>query len=121
MVAVPVDPLARANAFDLARRLVGLLPASTADHLVAAAQAAYRSQDLSQIMSLMHPDIVIYWNGIKGAEGLDAARRFHVERLGFAPPPRHDYQLRKTLRAAKGDTICVEWESSYRTDDGQFV
>jgi hypothetical protein len=25
------------------------------------------------------------------------------------------------LRAADGDTICVEWESSYRNDDGTVV
>jgi nuclear transport factor 2 (NTF2) superfamily protein len=121
MVAVPVDPLARSSAFDLARRLVGLTPPTTADQLVAAAEAAYRSQDLSQIMPLLHPDIVIYWNGEKVAEGLDAARQFHLERLGFGSRPRHDYELHKTLRAAEGDTICVEWQSSYRDQDGRLV
>ncbi len=49
------------------------------------------------------------------------ASRFHAQRLGFGSKPRHDYELRKTLRAADGDTICVEWESSYRTDEGQLV
>jgi nuclear transport factor 2 (NTF2) superfamily protein len=121
MVAVPVDPLARANSFDLARRMVGLLPGTPADQLVASAEAAYRSQDLAQIMALMHPDIVIYWNGVKVAEGLDAARAFHLDQLGFGSKTRHDYQLHKTLRAADGDTIAVEWESSYRNDDGQVV
>jgi putative hydrolase of the HAD superfamily len=121
MIGVPIDPLARANGFDLARRLVGLAPPTPADEAVAAAEAAYRSQDLSQIMPLLHPDIVIYWNGEKVAEGLDAARDFHTNRLGFGTKTRADYQLRKTLRAAEGDTICVEWESSYRTEDGQLV
>ena len=121
MIAVPIDPLARSNGFDLARRLVGLLPPTSADQAVAAAEAAYRSQDLSQIMPLMHPDIVIYWNGQKVAEGLDAARDFHTQRLGFGTKKRVDYQLRRTLRAAEGDSICVEWESSYRTEDGEFV
>lgn len=121
MVAVPVDPLARSYAFDRARRLVGLIPPTIADELVAAAESAYRSQDLSQIMRLVHPDIVVYWNGRKVAEGLEAARDFHTSRLGFGSRTRHDYQLRKTLRAADGDTICVEWESSYRTDDGRQV
>ena len=121
MIAVPIDPLARSNGFDLARRLVGLTPPTPADQMVAAAEAAYRSQDLSQIMPLLHPDIVIYWNGRKVAEGLDAARDFHTQRLGFGTKVRADYQLRKTLRAAEGDTICVEWESSYRTEDGQLV
>ena len=77
--------------------------------------------DELEFMALMHPDIVIYWNGRRVAEGLDEARRFHTEHLGFGSKTRHDYQLRKTLRAADGDTITVEWESSYRTDDGQTV
>jgi putative hydrolase of the HAD superfamily len=121
MISVPVDPLARSHAFDQARRLVGLTPPAAADQLVAAAEAAYRSQDLSQIMRLMHPDIVIYWNGQKVAEGLDAARQFHLQRLGFGSTTRRDYELQKTLRAAEGDTICVEWQSSYRDDNDQLV
>ncbi|MGZ4769465.1 MAG: HAD-IA family hydrolase [Ilumatobacteraceae bacterium] len=121
MVAVPVDPLARANAFDLARRLVGLAPPTAADQAVAAAEAAYRSQDLSRIMALLHPDIVIYWNGERVAEGLDAARQFHLQRLGFGSGTRHDYELHKTLRAAEGDTICVERESSYTDEQGRRV
>ena len=121
MIAVPIDPLARSNGFDLARRLVGLTPPTTADQVVTAAEAAYRSQDLSQIMALLHPDIVIYWNGVKVAEGLDAARQFHTQRLGFGSAVRADYQLHKTLRAAEGDTICVERESSYRDADGKIV
>jgi putative hydrolase of the HAD superfamily len=121
MVGVPVDPLARSHAFALARRLVGLIPPGTAEQAVARAEAAYRSQDLSQIMPLLHPDIVIYWNGVKVAEGLDQARQFHTNSLGFGRTTRHDYLLHKTLRAADGDTICVEWTSSYRTDDGRTV
>jgi putative hydrolase of the HAD superfamily len=121
MIAVAIDPLARSHGFERARRLVGLTPPTTADQLVAAAEAAYQSQDMSQIMPLLHPDIVIYWNGTKVAEGLDAAREFHMQRLGFGTTGRRDYQLHKTLRAADGDTICVEWESSYRADDGQLM
>ncbi len=121
MVAVPVDPLARDHAFDLARRLVGLTPPTPADQIVATTEAAYRSQDLARIMRLLHPDIVIYWNGEKVAEGLDAARQFHVDRLGFGSATREHYELHKTLRAADGDTICVEWESSYHDEKGRAV
>ncbi|HEY0520302.1 MAG TPA: HAD-IA family hydrolase [Ilumatobacteraceae bacterium] len=121
MIGVPVDPLNRSHAFERARRLVGLTPPTTADDLVTAAQAAYESQDLSRIMPLLHPDIVIRWNGRKVAEGLDEARDFHTRRLGFGSVPRREYVLRKTLRAADGDTIAVEWESTYRADDGTVV
>ena len=73
-------------------------------------------------MPLLHPDIVIYWNGRKVAEGLDAgAATFTPVAWASDRRSRRDYQLHKTLRAADGDTICVEWESSYRTDDGQLV
>ena len=34
---------------------------------------------------------------------------------------RQEYRLDKTLRAADGDTICVEWESSYRNEAGDVV
>jgi FMN phosphatase YigB (HAD superfamily) len=119
MIAVPVDPLARSHSFDRARRLVGLLPPTSAEELVAAAEGAYRTQDLSRIMPLLHPDIVIYWNGRKVAEGLEAARDFHKNRLGFGSTTGHDYQLRMTLRAADGDTISVEFGWSHRTDDGR--
>jgi putative hydrolase of the HAD superfamily len=121
MVAVAVDPLARHHAFDRARRLVGLTPPTTADQLVVAVETAYRTQDMAHIMPLLHPDIVIYWNGVKVADGLDEARRFHEQRLGLGTMPRHDYQLRITLRAADGDTVAVECESSYRADDGTVV
>ncbi len=121
MVAVHVDPLARCHAFDRARRLVGLTAPTSADQFVATVEAAYRAQDLTQIMALLHPDVVIYWNGQKVAAGLDEARQFHGQRLGFGSHTRHDHQLRKTLLAVDGDTICVESESSYRTADGQVV
>jgi nuclear transport factor 2 (NTF2) superfamily protein len=88
---------------------------------VAAAEEAYRTQSLDAIMPLLHPDVVVYWNGEKVAAGTEQVRRFHQDRLGFGTTTRHDYELHKTLRAAEGDTICVEWESSYRNDAGQLV
>ena len=79
------------------------------------AEAVYRAQDLDAVLALFHPDVVIYWNGQKVASGLEEARRFHVEQLGFGEAKRVDFQLSKTLRAADGDTICVEWASSDRS------
>ncbi len=121
LIGVHVDPTAREHAFDKARELVGLSPRSWGRRHVDAAEAAYGSQDLDAIMPLLHPEIVIYWNGQKVAAGLAEARRFHLEKLGFGRVIRSDYRLRKTLRAEAGDTICVEWESNYRLDDGTCV
>jgi nuclear transport factor 2 (NTF2) superfamily protein len=121
MTGVLVDPLAKAPAFERARELLGLAPVSRAHRLVRDAERAYQAQDLGAIMRLLHPDIVIVWNGERVAVGLDEARRFHRERLGFGEGRRLDYHLTKTMRAAQGDTICVEWVSTYRTPDGQHV
>ena len=84
------------------------------------AEEAYGAQDLDAIMRLFHPDAIVYWDGEKVASGLDEVRRFHVERLGFGEVSRHDYELTKTLRAAQGDTVAVEWQSRYRTADGSL-
>lgn len=121
LIGVHVDPTARQHAFNTARELVGLTPRSWGRRHVEAAEAAYAAQDLAAIMPLFHPEIVVYWNGQKVASGLAETRQFHIDKLGFGRVVRNDYRLRKTLRAETGDTICVEWESSYRLDDGTRV
>jgi putative hydrolase of the HAD superfamily len=122
MIGVHIDPMNRGVGFERAREFLGLVPPSEAQRLVSLAEAAYGSQDLDAIMPLLHPQIVIYWNGQKVASGIAEAKRFHMDTLGFgSATTRHDYRLTKTLRAAQGDTICVEWESSYRRDDGMRV
>ncbi len=47
--------------------------------------------------------------------GPDEMRRFHVERLGFGEDRQRDDRVTKTLRAAQGDTVAVEWTSSTRS------
>ena len=85
-----------------------------------AAERAYQAQDLDTIMRLFHPEIVIYWNGERVASGHAEARQFHVEKLGIGRESgRRDQRLSKMLRAAQDDTICVEWDSSYTTADGE--
>jgi len=121
MTGIHVDPADRQPAFALARRALGLGTWSFAERLVARAEALYQAQDLDAIMPLFHPDVVVYWNGEKVANGLDEARRFHIEHLGFGSAQRLDYRLTKTLRAAEGDTIGVEGSSSYHTPDGDEV
>ena len=122
MIGVHIDPLNRHLGFDRAREFLGLIPPSEPQRLVNMAEQAYGSQDLDQIMPLFHPQIVIYWNGQKVASGFAQAKQFHIDKLGFGTgAKRLDYKLTKTLRAAQGDTICVEWESSSRREDGTKV
>jgi putative hydrolase of the HAD superfamily len=122
MTGVLVDPADKRPAFEHTRQLLRIDPETRAWRLVRAAERAYQAQDLDSIMQLLHPEIVIYWNGERVASGHAEARRFHVETLGIGRlNTRNDYRLSKTLRAAQGDTICVEWESSYTTADGDHV
>lgn len=106
MVAVPVDPLSRVHAFEIARRLVGLAPPSAADELVTMVETAYRTGDLDALFAAWHPDVVVRWNGEKVANGQADARRFYTGFLADVPS-----DVRLTVRAASGDTIMLEWES----------
>ncbi|HWM22447.1 MAG TPA: DUF1348 family protein [Ilumatobacteraceae bacterium] len=120
MIGVLVDPADKRPAFDLTRQLLRIDPETRAWRLVRAAEHAYQAQDLDAIMQLFHPEIVIYWNGERVAMGHADARRFHVETLGIGrPTDRRDERLSKTLRAVQGDTVGVEWVSSYTTSDGK--
>jgi putative hydrolase of the HAD superfamily len=121
MIGVHIDPLHRQIGFDRARALVGLTPQSRGARLVRLAETVYGARDLAAAERMWHPEMVMYWNGVRVAEGTEEARQFHIDRLGFNGTGRHDYVLRKHLRAEQGDTICDEWESSYRTDDGSIV
>jgi putative hydrolase of the HAD superfamily len=106
MLAVPVDPLARSHAFAVARRLVGLTPPRPADALVAEVERTYRAGDLGAMSALLHPDVVIYWDGHKVAEGLVPAGHFYQRLFGDVA----DAQI--TTRAVDGDTVAIEWESA---------
>jgi putative hydrolase of the HAD superfamily len=122
MTGVLVDPADKRPAFDLTRQLLRLETETRAWRLVRAAEQAYQAQDLDPIMQLFHPEIVIYWNGERVAIGHAEARQFHVDILGIGrASDRRSERLSKTLRAAQGDTICVEWESSYTTAAGEPV
>lgn len=119
MTAVLVDPIDRDVAFDRVRELLGLGVVSDAQRLVTTAEAAYAAQDVGRIMALFDPDISIHWNGRRVAHGLDEARRFHEQQLGFGSGLR-DFHLTKRLRATHGDTIAVEYESTFRRSDGSL-
>jgi putative hydrolase of the HAD superfamily len=121
MLAVLVDPMDRRTGFDEARRRAGLGDVGEAQRMVDRVTAAYRSDDLDVVMSLFDPDISIHWNGERVALGAEAARRFHAERLGVGTGDRRDLRLRKRLRAASGDTIAVEHESTHTDPGGDIV
>lgn len=52
---------------------------------------------------------MVYWDGKKVMEGRDQVVQF--ERDNFASWT--DFKIKKTLRAASGDWIAVEWEGSF--------
>jgi hypothetical protein len=106
MLAVPVDPLARWHAFTVARRLVGLTPPRPADEMAAAVASAYRHGDVDALAGLLHPDVVIHWDGVKVADGLASARRFYPRLFGDVG------DIHVSTRAVEGDAVAVEWESS---------
>jgi len=120
MWAVLIDPMDRRTGFDEARRLAGLVD-STAERFVRDVEAAYLADDLERALALFDPDISIHWGGVRVALGHDEARRFHTDTLGVGTGERRDLRIRKRLRAASGDTLAVEHESSYRRPDGTEV
>ena len=107
MIAVPVDPLDRVHAFDLARRLVGLTPPLAVEELVATVEVAYRTTDVGALFAVWHPDVVVRWNGAKVADGQAEARHFYATLLADVAS-----DVRLTVRAASGDTVALEWESA---------
>jgi len=85
------------------------------EDLVRGAEEAYNALDVERVMRLFTPDAVFYRNGKLKAKGADELRRFHE---GFFAAVS-DYRLRKTLRAAAGDTVTVEFEETWvATTDG---
>lgn len=82
--------------------------------LVTEAEAAYQTQDADRIMALFDPEIVVYWNGRKQWDSLEPLRAEHAEFIASFP----EYEIRKTLRAAAGETITVEWTDRWVDADG---
>jgi nuclear transport factor 2 (NTF2) superfamily protein len=121
MHAVLVDPMDRRTAFDEARRIAGIGDVGHAQRFVDRVADAYRSDDIDRVMSLFDPDISIHWDGQRVALGPDEARRFQTHELDVGTGSRRELRIRKRLRAASGDTIAVEHESTHVDDDGSTV
>lgn len=86
-----------------------------AEKIVRQAEAVYRRRDIEATMALYTDDAVIEWNGRKVARGAEAVRAFHER---FYDPSIRNVQLDKTLIAASGDWIAVEWTASWDNPDG---
>ena len=85
------------------------------EDLVKAAEDAYNALDVERVLRLFTPDAVFIMNGKLKAKGTDELRQFH-ERFFAAVT---DYRLRKTLRAAAGNVVTVEFEETFvSTKDG---
>lgn len=82
---------------------------STPEEIVRAAEAAYNALDMDRVLALFTPDVVFSMNGQFVGKGLDDLRTWH-ERF-FAGVK--DYRLTKTLRAASGDVITVEFRETF--------
>ncbi len=85
------------------------------EQIVARAEDIYRRRDLEAAVAMFEPDAVIVWNGREVARGPEAIRAFHER---FFDPSLEDIELRKTLRAASGEVIAVEWRARWRNPDG---
>jgi len=86
--------------------------------IVQAAEDAYNALDLDRVLALFTPDAVFYMNGQLVGKGTDDLRRWH-ERFFSAV---EDYRLSKTLRAASGDTITVEFTETFlRPKTGELM
>jgi uncharacterized protein (TIGR02246 family) len=79
------------------------------EEIVKQAEAAYAAHDIDRVADLFDPEVVVYFNGKKKFEGRDALVEF--ERKEFES--RITKSIKKTLRAASGNVIAVEWEGSF--------
>ncbi len=86
-----------------------------AEDIVKRAESVYQRRSLEEAMDFYYPDAVIVWNGREVARGAEQVRSFHEK---FFDPAIKELSLKKTLRAASGDTIAVEWHATWENPDG---
>ena len=79
------------------------------EEMVREVESAYAAPDIDRVMGFFEPEIVLFWNGVRRATGLDEVRSWHQRSFATV----RDYRIRKTLRVAAGDTIAVEWTDSW--------
>jgi len=84
------------------------------EDLVREAETAYQTQDADRIMELFDPEVVVYWDGEKLWETAATVRESHAEYIAGLP----EFGIQKSLRAASGDTITVEWTDQWVDPDG---
>jgi nuclear transport factor 2 (NTF2) superfamily protein len=79
------------------------------EEIVKQAEAAYAAHDIDRVADLFDPEVVVYFNGKKEFEGRDAVVEFEREQF----ESRITKKMKKTLRAASGNIIAVEWEALF--------
>lgn len=85
-----------------------------AEALVANVESVYQSQNAERIMDLFDPEIVVYWNGRSRWEGKAELREYHADPIAAYP----EFEMQKSLQAASGDTIAVEWINTWIDTSG---
>ena len=89
----------------------------TPTETVAAAEAVHAAVDMDRIMDLFQDDVIFYWNGKVKARNKTELQRWYEEEY-FANIRK--YEITKSLRAAAGDTLTVEWRSKKTDPDGRM-
>lgn len=78
---------------------------NTPDDLVRRSEAAQADQQWDVLLDLAGPNVTGYWNGRQIATNASELRRWYAFNFSRA----RSYHIEKTLRAASGDTVAIEW------------
>ena len=87
----------------------------TPEEIVQIAEDAHASRDVERMMECFEDDIVATWNGRPIAVDKDELRAWYQRFFD----PQQAFSLKKTLRAAHGNVIAVEWHHERTGADGQ--
>ncbi len=86
----------------------------TPEEIVQLAEDAHASLDIEKMLACFDPEATVYWNGQNVANGMTELRAFYEQQFGDVV----EFELKKTLRAATGDTIAVEWQHTRKLRNG---
>ncbi|MEM7543043.1 MAG: nuclear transport factor 2 family protein [Pseudomonadota bacterium] len=87
----------------------------TPEEIVQFAEDAHASCDVERIMKCFEDNIVASWNGRAIASSKAELRVWYHKFFDS----QKSFKLKKTLRAAQGNMIAVEWQHERTAADGQ--